>query len=193
MKGENFYEKKIRIRIDRFDDGLVCRGSGLCSVLRQEESDAIKNSSNHRSGFLSSTQKRLGQDVVLLLHCRSGDIVVTVCSQSRGRPAGGWAESRFGGSCTNSQFDHSHDDPHDTRYAVTLNEYTVNHSHGTGPSIGRQLVTAGLLAPKTTERRAITKRFSLPKETTIIMAVNLNGRFDYRIQLDGPITGVDPH
>jgi hypothetical protein len=122
-----------------------------------------------------------------------GNVVVTVCSQSPGRPAGGWAESRFGGSCTNSQFDHSRDDPHDTRYAVTLNEYTVNHSHGSGPSIGRQLVTVGLLAPKTTERRAITRRFSLPKETTIIMAVNLDGRFDYRIQLDGPIIGVDPH
>ena len=128
-----------------------------------------------------------------------GDIGVTVCTQSPGRPeggspgrpAGGWFEARFGG-CTNSQFDHSPDDPHDARYAVTFNEYTVNHSHGQGASIGRQFVTVGLLAPKATERRAITRRFTLSKETTIIIAVNLEGRFDYRIQLDGPIISEDP-
>jgi hypothetical protein len=120
-----------------------------------------------------------------------GELVITVRSQSPGRPGGGWAEWRFG-TVTNSNFDHSVDDPHDVRYSVTFSEYTSNHRHGAGGgTTARSFPAIGLLAPKSTERREISKRITLPQTTKLIMAVNVSGRFDYRIDLDGPIIGVD--
>jgi hypothetical protein len=73
---------------------------------------------------------------------------------------------------------------------MTFNEATTNHSHGTPR--GRNLATVGLLAPKSKEKRELSRTFTLPEKTQLIMTVNVSGRFDYRIKLDGPIIGVDP-
>jgi hypothetical protein len=94
-----------------------------------------------------------------------------------GRKAGGWFENRF-----------------DTgrSYAVTLNEYTTTHSHGAVNTSAKSLASIELIDSREEGKSEITKKFKLPEQTRIIMAVNLSGRFNYRIKLEGPVIGVDP-
>jgi hypothetical protein len=98
-------------------------------------------------------------------------------STTPGRKSGGWFENRF-----------------DTgrHYAVTFHDYTTNHGHGAANTSAKPLASIELIDPKEEGKSEITRKFKLPEQTRIIMAVNLSGRFNYRIKLNGPVIGVDP-
>jgi hypothetical protein len=100
-----------------------------------------------------------------------------------GKPGGGWFEDRFKRGGTSGE----------RRYAVTLSDYTENHSHGTGDGEAeRPFPTISLNAPLKDVKREISKKITLSRETRLLITVNLSGRFNYRIKFDGPGSEVAP-
>jgi hypothetical protein len=123
-----------------------------------------------------------GKTFYYIFDAGPGEMNVTVMSWSdnlTSRASGGWFEKRSnkGGG---------------TRYSLTLNEYTTNHEHGTTRRTARPFPAIGLIAPLENGKREVSKKFILPEQTRLIMAVNLSGRFNYRITFDGPIVSANP-
>jgi hypothetical protein len=112
-----------------------------------------------------------------------------------GRPAGGWFEGRFIVPNSNGAGGTNLGSRRGVRHNVTFEEYTTNHTHGV-PGITRKparpFPAIGLIGPLEQGKREVSKTFTLPKQARLIMILNLSGRFDYRIKVDGPIIGVDP-
>ena len=50
----------------------------------------------------------------------------------------------------------------------------------------RRLPSVEVLDPQALTGRDVSIRFSLSRQTRVLMIVNLSGKFDYRIKLDGP-------
>ena len=99
-----------------------------------------------------------------------------------GRPGDGWFEDRFKRPGTGG-----------VRYAVTFNEYRNTHEHGTAnDEPTRSFPTISLIASFKDGKREISKKIILSRETRLLITVNLSGRFNYRINFDGPSLNDDP-
>ena len=154
-----------------------------------------------------------GKTFYYIFDAGPGEVNVTVMSWSGeitshettpGKTGGGWFEGRFKrgtgvkpGTAGPGVKPGTTADPGagtGVRYNLTFNEYTENHTHGSGlRKPAHPLPAVGLIAPLENGKREVSKKFILPEQTRLIMAVNVSGRFNYRIKLDGPIVGVDPH
>lgn len=65
------------------------------------------------------------------------------------------------------------------RYNVSFDRFPLQRRQRRFPSLE-------VLDPLAWERREVSIRFSLVRQTRLLMIVNLSGEFDYQITLDGP-------
>ena len=136
----------------------------------------------------------MGRDLYYEITAGAGEVNVTVVSRPEenpgpgatpGRPGGGWHENRLKLPGTGAKAG-------GVRYAVTFNEYTDNHEHGTDDrKSARRFPTIDLIAPLAGGEHKVSKKIILSRETRLLITVNLSGRFNYRIEFDGPILEVN--
>lgn len=92
-----------------------------------------------------------------------------------GRATGGWFENTF---------------DEGRRIEVTFSEYDVNHPHGNPTA--KPIAGLELTGAREKTKPQIVQSFKVSKRTRLLITVNLNGRFNYRIKLNGPVFEVDP-